>query len=220
MIYLLLLLPVAVALWAQMKVKSAYAEAAEVTARMSGAAAAREILHRTGIYEVEVQEEPGFLSDHYDSQQKVLRLSPQVFHGRSAAAVGIAAHEAAHAIQDAGRYLPLVVRSAAVPTASFGSSASLILLVLGAITGIPPLMWVGILIFVAVVFVQVVNLPVEFNASARAKAQLLELGIVNQHEMSHVRKVLDAAAMTYVAATLQAVFTLLHLILRFTGARR
>ena len=207
------------ALWAQMKIKSSYAQASQVPSRMSGAAAARKILDRMGIHDVEVKQVPGFLSDHYDPRRKVLCLSEEVFHGRSMASVGIAAHEVGHAIQDAHRYLPLVVRNAAVPAASFGSNASLILLVLGAII-FPPLIWVGILLFGVVVFFQLVNLPVEFDASSRAKDHLVEWGIISQQELPHVRKVLNASAMTYVAATLQAIFTLLFYILRLSGNRR
>ena len=133
------------------------------------------------------------------------------------AAVGIAAHEAGHAIQDAKHYMPLVVRNAAVPAAGFGSSASFIMLIAGAFFRFPPLIWFGIGLFACVVFFQVVNLPVEFNASARAKAELVSLGIVDQQGMVYVNRVLNAAAMTYVAATLQAILTLLYYVMRFAG---
>ena len=135
------------------------------------------------------------------------------------AAVGIAAHEAGHAIQDARAYVPLVVRNAAVPVAGFGSNLGILLIILGAIFS-QWLVWVGIGLFAGVVFFQVVNLPVEFNASSRAKAQLLQLGIVGPNEMVYVDRVLGAAALTYVAATLQAILTLLYLVLRFTGGSR
>jgi len=209
--YLLFLAPaMLLAFWAQMKVKSSYASAAKIPARMSGAAAAREILHRAGLYDIDIEQVPGVLSDHYDPRHKVLRLSKDVYHGQSLASVGIAAHEVGHAIQDARNYMPLVVRNAAVPAANFGSSFSMILLMIGAILGFPTLIWIGVLFFGAVVFFQIVNLPVEFDASARAKDQLVELGIINDHELPHVRKVLSAAAMTYVAATLQSVMTLAY----------
>ena len=221
LMYLLFLAPaLLLAGWAQMKVKSSYARAAEIPARMSGAAAAREILHRSGLYDIDIEQVPGVLSDHYDPRHKVLRLSQDVYHGQSLAAVGIAAHEVGHAIQDARNYVPLVVRNAAVPAASFGSNASFILLMIGGMFHLLPLVWVGIILFGVVVFFQIVNLPVEFDASARAKAQLVELGIINDQELPQVRKVLSAAAMTYVAATLQSILTLAYYAMIFLGRRR
>jgi len=218
--YFLFIAPaVLLGLWAQMRVKSTYAEARRQAAPLSGAAAARHILNSSGLQDVGVEQVGGFLSDHYDPRAKVLRLSPEVYQSRSLAAVGIAAHEAGHAIQDAKDYGPLVIRNAAVPAANFGSSAGIILLILGAVMNFLPLLLLGIGLFGVVVFFQVVNLPVEFNASSRAKAQLVELGIVDRQELKHVDKVLDAAAWTYVAATLQAVLTLLYYIMIFTGRR-
>ncbi|MBU4398034.1 MAG: zinc metallopeptidase, partial [Planctomycetes bacterium] len=154
----------------------------------------------------------------YDPRAKVLRLSPEVYQNRTLASVGIAAHEAGHAIQHAHGYAPLVVRNAAVPLAGFGSNAGFILLIIGAIMNLPPLILLGIGLFAVVVVFQVVNLPVEFNASSRAKAQLVGLGIVNDQELTYVNKVLNAAALTYVAATLQAILTLLYYVTRF-GSR-
>ena len=208
------------AAWAQMKVKSSFAAASRQPARMSGAAAARQMLNKMGLHDIQIKQVPGFLSDHYDPRRKVLRLSQEVYHGQSMAAVGIAAHEAGHAIQDAQRYLPLVVRNLAVPAASFGSNGSFILLLLGVIFQFSPLVFLGIALFGCVVFFQLVNLPVEFDASTRAKYELVETGIVTQHELPHVNKVLHAAAMTYVAATLQAVLTLIYLISSYTSNRR
>jgi Zn-dependent membrane protease YugP len=208
-------------LWAQMRIRSAYAQAQRMAAPLSGAAAARHILDSAGLHDVEIEQVPGHLSDHYDPRHKVLRLSPEVYQSRSLAAVGIAAHESGHAMQDARAYAPLVVRNAAVPVAGFGSNAGIILVILGAILHMNPfLIWLGIGLFSAVVFFQLVNLPVEFNASSRAKAQLVALGIVPQQEMTYVNKVLNAAALTYVAATLQALLTLLYLLARFTGGSR
>ena len=206
-------------LWAQYRVKSTYNSAARVPASLSGAAAARHILNSAGLYDVDIEQVPGHLSDHYDPRSRVLRLSPDVYHGASQASVGIAAHEAGHAIQHARNYAPLVIRNAAVPAANFGSNASFIMLMLGMFLQMPFLILLGIAVFGAFVFFQVVNLPVEFDASARAKAQLVDLGIVPRQEMTYVNKVLNAAALTYVAATLQAVLTLLYYILRFTGSR-
>jgi Zn-dependent membrane protease YugP len=207
------------AFWAQMRVKSAFAGAAQVPVRMTGAQAAQQMLSEAGIQNVGIEQVGGKLSDHYDPRHKVLRLSNQVYSGRSAAAVGIACHEAGHAIQDARHYVPLVVRNAAVPAAGFGSSASLILLVIGSIMQFPALILLGIALFACVVFFQIVNLPVEFNASSRAKTELMAMGICGQQEMVHVNKVLNAAALTYVAATLQAVLTLLFYISRFSNQR-
>jgi Zn-dependent membrane protease YugP len=208
-------------LWAQMRIRSTYAAAQRIAAPLSGAAAARHILDSAGLRQVDIEQVPGHLSDHYDPRHKVLRLSPEVYQSRSLAAVGIAAHEAGHAIQDAHAYAPLVVRNAAVPAAGFGSNAGILLVILGAILGMNSLLiWLGIGLFSCVVVFQLVNLPVEFNASARAKAQLVGLGVVNQQELGYVSKVLNAAALTYVAATLQAILTLLYLIVRFTGGSR
>ena len=197
-------------LLAQIWVKSAYATAQRQPAPLTGAAAARHILDSAGLNNVDIEAVPGRLSDHYDPRSKVLRLSHEVYQSRSMAAVGIAAHEAGHAIQDARNYAPLVIRNAAVPAAGFGSSAGMLMLFGGLLLGIQSLLLVGIALFSCVVFFQIINLPVEFNASSRAKAQLGELGIVGHNEMGYVNKVLNAAALTYVAATLQAILTLLY----------
>jgi uncharacterized protein len=216
--YLLWVAPaLLLALWAQMKVRSTYAAAQKEPAPLSGAAAARHILDSAGLHQVNVEEVPGFLSDHYDPGHKVLRLSTENFRGRSLAAVGIAAHEAGHAIQDAHAYAPLVVRNAAVPVANFGGGASMFLLFFGLIMHLPFLFWAGILAFSAVVVFQLVNLPVEFDASARAKRELVGLGIVPQEQMPHVNRVLNAAGWTYVAGTLQSVLTLLYYVTIFSG---
>ena len=207
------------AFWAQMRVKSAYHAAQQVPAPLSGAAAARHILDSAGLRDVQIEQIPGQLTDHYDPRGKVLRLSTDVYQGRNLAAVGIAAHESGHALQDAHQYAPLVVRNIAVPAANFGSNAAFILFFIGMMTTLQPLMLAGIVLFGAVVFFQVVNLPVEFNASTRAKQQLVSLGIINDQQLVQVRKVLDAAALTYVAATLQAVLTLLYLLSRYSSQR-
>jgi uncharacterized protein len=208
-------------LWAQMRIKITYAAAQQMPSPLSGAAAARHILNSAGLDGVGIEEIGGVLSDHYDPRDKVLRLSSDIYQGRNLAAVGIAAHESGHAIQDAHSYAPLVIRNAAVPMASFGSNAAIMLLILGAVLHMNMvLIWLGIGLFSTFVFFQVVNLPVEFDASARAKAQLVQLGIINENELVYVRKVLSAAALTYVAATLQAIMTLLYYIMRFTGDSR
>lgn len=209
------------ALWAQARVKSTYHAASQVAAPLSGAAAARHILDSAGLRDVDIEQVPGQLSDHYDPRHRVLRLSQGVYGQRTLAAVGIAAHEAGHAIQDAQQYVPLVIRNAAVPAASFGSRTAFLFLILGLVfTSLKPLVFVGIGLFGLVVFFQVINLPVEFNASSRAKTVLVSLGIVDAQGMVYVNKVLNAAALTYVAATLQSVLTLLYLLLRFAGGSR
>jgi hypothetical protein len=208
------------ALIAQWMVSSAYARGRNMPARMSGFMAARHILDSAGLGGVAVEAIPGHLSDHYDPRDKVLRLSTDVYHGRSLAAVGIAAHEAGHAIQDAVGYLPLAIRNFAVPAASFGASAGMLMLAFGLILQWKVLLLLGIVVFSGVVFFQLVNLPVEFNASSRAKQLLVELGLVDAHEMGPVKSVLNAAALTYVAGTLQAVLTLLYYIMRYSAGER
>lgn len=220
-VYFLFLAPAfLLAMWAQMRVRSAYAAAQQIPAPMTGAEAARRVLDSGGLYNVEIEPVPGELSDHYDPRDKVLRLSSGVYGSRSMAAVGIAAHEAGHALQDSRHYAPLVVRNLAVPAANFGSGFSFTLLFLGLIMHAPAIVWAGILLFGCVVFFQLVNLPVEFDASSRAKDELMSLGIINADGLVHVRSVLNAAAWTYVAATLQSVLTLLYYIMRFTNNER
>ncbi|REJ65378.1 MAG: zinc metallopeptidase [Planctomycetota bacterium] len=201
-------------MWAQFRIKSTYAEAQKMPAPLSGAAAAKHIVESAGIHGMRIEQVPGHLSDHYDPREKVLRLSPEVYSSRSLAAVGIAAHEAGHAIQDARNYAPLTIRNAVVPAAGIGSNIGMLLFIVGLVASLKSLIWVGIALFSAVVFFQLVNLPVEFNASTRAKAQLVSLGIVPEPQMVYVNRVLNAAALTYVAATLQAVLTLLYLVMR------
>lgn len=211
--YLLFILPgLLLALWAHFRVRSTYAQAQQIGTRISGASAARQILDSAGLSQVAIEQVPGHLSDHYDPRDKVLRLSPDVYSSNSLAAVGIAAHEAGHALQDARNYAPLVIRNAVVPIAGFGSGAGVWMCILGAMFHWQPLLLAGIVVFSGVVFFQLVNLPVEFNASARAKLQLVELGIVPHNEMFYVNKVLNAAALTYVAGTLQSVMILLYYI--------
>jgi uncharacterized protein len=218
--YLLTIPPLLLGLWAQMKIRSSYAQADRMPAPLSGAAAARHILDSAGLQGVEIEEIPGELSDHYDSRAKVLRLSSAVYRNRTLAAVGIAAHESGHALQDALAYVPLGIRNAAVPMANIGSGLGIGLFFLGMIfSSLQFLMLVGVALFSAVVFFQVINLPVEFNASSRAKAQLVQLGIVDRDELRYVDRVLSAAALTYVAATLQAIMTLIYLVMRANERR-
>ncbi|MCL2305724.1 MAG: zinc metallopeptidase [Planctomycetaceae bacterium] len=206
---------------AQAMVSSRYASASKVPASMTGAQAARRILDSAGLHNVGIERTEGHLSDHYDPSAKVLRLSPEVYANATTASVGIAAHEAGHAIQDAVHYKPMVLRSLAVPLASFGSNAAFILFFIGLfVQALHFLAWIGIMFFSFVVVFQVVTLPVEFNASARAKQQLSALGIVSDEQAHQVKKVLGAAAMTYVAATLMALLQLLYLLSRLATQSR
>ncbi|UCG15257.1 MAG: zinc metallopeptidase [Phycisphaerales bacterium] len=228
-LYFIVLAPaMLLALWAQAKVKSAYARAGEipVSSRQTGAQAARRILDGNGLTDVEIEPSRGLLSDHYDPRHRVLRLSPDVYQGRSLASVGIAAHEAGHAIQHAAQYGPLALRNGLVPLASTGSSLAIFIFIIGSVLSAIPLgqtlMVAAIFMFAAVVIFQLVNLPIEYNASTRAMAALTESGIITVQERAPVQKVLSAAAMTYVAATLSAILTLLYLLLRsgLLGGRR
>ena len=216
--YLLFIAPgLLLAFWAQSRVKSAYAKASRVPAQLSGAAAARLMLDSAGLQTVRIEPIDGQLTDHYDPREKVLRLSEGVYGQRTMAAVGIAAHEAGHALQDAKQYAPLVIRNAAVPAANFGSGIGVGMIFLGGLIGSLQLFILGVIAFAAVVFFQLVNLPVEFDASNRAKRQLVDFGVVPASDMGHVNSVLNAAAWTYVAATLQAVMILLYYAMRLSG---
>jgi Zn-dependent membrane protease YugP len=207
-------------LWAQFRIRSAYARGMQVPASLSGAAAAQHILDSQGLDNVAIEMTEGVMSDHYDPSQKVLRLSREVYSSRTATAVGIAAHEAGHALQDAKNYAPMAIRNLAVPAAQFGSGFGMILLMLGFIMASKPLLMVGIVLFAGVVVFQVVNLPVEIDASNRAKAVLTQLGIVDADGAGAVRSVLNAAAWTYVAATLESVLTLLYYVSLVSGGSR
>jgi Zn-dependent membrane protease YugP len=229
--YLVFVAPAMIlALWAQWRVKSAYATASGLASRSgrTGADAARAIMKAAGVSGVQIEETGGVLSDHYDPRHKVLRLSHDVFQGRSLAALGIAAHEAGHAIQHAHAYAPLALRNGLVPLASVGGNLSMVLIVVGLLVAAAGLLWgqtvllAGIGLFSLTVLFQLVNLPVEFNASSRAREALLSIGLVDAHEEQEVRKVLSAAAMTYVAATVTAVLTLLYYLWRagLLGGRR
>ncbi len=223
--YLLAVAPaILLTIYAQIKVKSAFAKAHEIrpASGMSGAEAAEAILHSAGLHHVRIEPAQGFLSDHYDPRHKVLRLSPEVYQGRSLAAVGVAAHEAGHAVQDQQAYAPLTIRNLIVPMAGIGSNLSWVLLFGGFFLHIMGLVYAGIILFGAVVVFQIVNLPVEFDASSRARRLLVDCGIVAVDQDREVGRVLNAAAMTYVAAMLTAVLTLLYYLWRagLLGGRR
>lgn len=208
------------AAWAQWRVQAAYAAASREAAPLSGAAAARHILDSAGATGVEIEPIPGRLNDHYDPRAKVLRLSEDVYGGRSLAAVGIAAHEAGHALQDAEGSTMMAIRNAAVGVANLGSGLGLFVFMIGLGLALKPVAWLGILLFAGTVFFQLVNLPLEIDASNRAKAQLVSLGIVPDVEMPAVNDVLHAAAWTYVAATLQSALTVLYYASYLAGGSR
>ena len=218
-VYLIWVSPaILLAFWAQWRVQSAFAAASQLPAPLSGAAAARHILDSAGADDVQIEAVPGNLNDHYDPRAKVLRLSEGVYGARSLAAVGIAAHEAGHALQDAQGYSLMSIRNAAAGVANFGSGLGLFVFMIGLGMALKPLAWLGIVLFAGTVFFQLVNLPVEIDASNRAKAALVNLGVVSAAEMPAVNSVLNAAAWTYVAATLQSVLTLLYYASYLTGS--
>ena len=181
---------------------------------LTGAQAAAHMLRSQGIEDVSIQQVRGFLSDHYDPTKRTLRLSPDVYGSRSLSAIGVACHEAGHALQHASGYAPLALRSALVPATQFGSNASYFLLLGGMFLGIPPLIKLGVLLFGLVVLFSIVTLPVEWNATTRAKQLMLATGIVSQREQDSSGKVLNAAFLTYVASLVTALMTLLYFLLR------
>lgn len=209
-------------LFAQGKVKRTFNKYSKVASStgMTGAQAARRILDDNGLYNVSVEEVQGHLSDHYDPRTKTVRLSTSNYHGHSLAGVAVAAHEVGHAIQDQESYSFLRVRHALVPVANLGSNASWILIMIGIIASIPNLLLLGIIFMAAAVVFQLVTLPVEFNASSRAMNQVVSLGIIRNDEERDAKKVLNAAALTYVAAALVAVLELVRLVLMYTGMSR
>jgi Zn-dependent membrane protease YugP len=221
--YLLIVAPAMVlAFVAQAMTKGRFAKYAEVPSQrgLSGAETARYILDRNGLRDVPVEVATGFLSDHYDPASRTVRLSPEVFHGRSVSSVAVAAHEVGHAIQHKEKYGPLALRAFTVPLASFGSNFAFILFAIGLAMQMFSLAWAGVFLFGGVVFFQLVTLPVEFDASARAKRILLEDRLVTQAESGGISKVLNAAALTYVAAALTSILTLLYFVLRLTSGQR
>lgn len=212
----ILLIPVVIfAFYAQMKVKSTYAKYLRVPAQrgLTGAEAARRLLDAAGLSAVGIQTTPGQLSDHYDPRKRALFLSEDNYSGRSVAALGVACHEAGHAIQHAQAFGPLAVRQAIWPVASFGSNLAWPLFFIGLLFSIPMLMNVGILVFLVAAFFAIVTLPVEFDASSRAIKLLAQHGIVTREEQGHARAVLNAAALTYVAAALMAIMTLVRMLI-------
>lgn len=214
---LIILIP----LYAQMKVKGAYKKYSQIpsSSGLTGAQVARRILDQNGLYDVRVEETPGMLSDHYDPRSKTVRLSTNNYYGNSIAGAAVAAHEVGHAIQDKESYAFLRFRHALVPVANIGSNFSWVLIIAGIIFTIPSLMLFGIIFMAAAVLFQLVTLPVEFNASSRAMNQIVAVGVIRNDEERETRKVLNAAALTYVAAAAVAVLELLRLVLMYTGMR-
>lgn len=209
-------------LYAQFRLTATYNKFVQVGVQsgLSGFEAAREILDQSGLSSVGVHEVPGHLTDHYDPRKRALFLSSENFHGRSVAAVGVAAHEAGHALQHQAAYAPLHIRMAMVPITSFASNAVMWLAVLGIILQASKLIWIAVAAFAIVTLFQLITLPVEFDASRRAKAQLLRLGLIHGREEGAVSRVLNAAALTYVAAMVQAVLTLFYWVSVARGSER
>ena len=218
----LVLIGVLLSLWAQNRVNSTFARYSRVRSfsGMTGAEAARRLLNAQGIYDVTVQPVSGKLTDHYDPRTKVVKLSDSVYNSTSVAAVGVAAHECGHAIQHQKGYGPLVLRSTLVPAANIGSSLSWPIFVAGLIFSMRPLLMLGILMFGLAVIFQLVTLPVEFNASSRAIRILEGNGMLGESEITGAKKVLRAAAMTYVASLASSILQLLRLVILAGGNRR
>ncbi len=218
--YLLFALPgLLLAMYAQNRVKSNFNKYSKVQTgrRVTGAQVARYLLDSQGLDNVRVEQVQGFLSDHYDPRGKVLRLSPGVYGSTSVAAAGIAAHEMGHALQDAQRYKPLVLRSVMVPSVQVGGFLGPLVFMAGLFIS-PSLAWLGVILFGATVVFSLVTLPVEFDASNRAKKLLVNQGILSSSELDGVNNVLNAAALTYVAGALQALSTLLYYVFILMGS--
>jgi Zn-dependent membrane protease YugP len=215
---IIILIPI----WAQLKVKGTFAKYSRVASSTyrTGAEVAREVLNANGLYHVGIELGNGFLSDHYDPRTKTVRLSPEIYHGQSIAAAAVASHECGHAIQDAEGYAFLRFRHALVPVANIGSNFSWILIMIGIFAHLSGMLLLGIIFMAAAVVFQVITLPVEFNASNRAMNQVVSLGLIRNNEERETRKVLNAAALTYVAAAAVAVLELVRLVLIFTGMNR
>ena len=215
--YILVLIGVVLRLLASAKVKSTFARYSNVRSYsgMTGRDAAEKILHRNGIYDVQIIHISGNLTDHYNPTNKTLALSDPVYHSTSVAAIGVAAHECGHAIQHNVGYIPIKIRSAIVPVVNLGSKLSWPIIILGVILGSFNMLNIGILLFALTLVFQIVTLPVEFNASSRALKILDKSGMLYKDEVRGARKVLTAAAMTYITATVSTLLQLLRLILLF-----
>jgi Zn-dependent membrane protease YugP len=213
---------IVIAMWAQFNVKSTFGKYSKMLSNrgITGAQVARQILDRNGLNNVSVQQINGKLNDYYDPQKNEIRLSTDVFNSSSVAAIGVAAHETGHAIQHSVGYSPLKLRNAIIPISKFGSNTAMIVIIGGLIFSWQPLLLAGIILFSTVLLFQLVTLPVEFNASARALTTLDESGILFGDELKGARKVLTAAALTYVAAMLASIMTLLYYLSLLSGMRK
>ena len=219
--YVLILIGIVVSLMASAKLNSTYQRYSAVRSvcGLTGAEAAKRLLNTQGIYDVTIRRVAGNLTDHYDPRTKTVNLSDAVYGSTSLAAIGVAAHECGHAMQDAGDYAPLRMRAALVPVANIGAQLSWPLIIIGILLGGSPLISIGIILFSLAVLFQIVTLPVEYNASHRAVTLLDSTGILAGQEVGQTRKVLIAAALTYVAAAAASILQLLRLVLLF-GNRR
>ena len=223
MLYLLFIAPgLLLSIIASLYVRSTFNRYREVgTSRgRTGAQVAAELLHRAGVAGVTIEPVEGSLSDHYDPSARALRLSPDVFHGTSISAAGVAAHEAGHAIQHHAGYSLMGVRQTLVGPARLGSSLSYFIIAAGMVVNLTAVAWLGVALFAAVFLFELVTVPVEINASARARRALTDLGLVTADEARGVGKVLNAAALTYIAAMVTSLLTLLYYVLQLTGRRR
>lgn len=223
--YLVFILPaLALSMWASFRTKSAFNKYSQVPSGrgLSGAEAARIMLDREGLQNVKIERAHGFLSDHYNPLTRSLALSEGVYDSRSIAAIGVATHEAGHAVQHAHHYAPMWLRSTLVPTANIGSSIGYMVMLFGLMLQASNMVLIGAVLFSMVLLFQVVTLPVEFDASARAKRLAVEHGIITSAERPGVDRVLNAAALTYVAAAVSTLMTLLYFLLRsgLLGGRR
>jgi len=213
---MIILLPaIIISAFAQLKIKSSFSKYSKVNSAngYTGAKVARMLLDDAGLFDIPVEIVRGKLTDHYDPSKRVMRLSGEVYNGTSVASIGVAAHETGHALQDKERYAPLRIRNTIVPAVNFSSNASWLLFLIGIILSIQPLIYIGIILFSAVVVFQLITLPVEFNASSRALNILESRSILYGDEIKGAKSVLNAAAMTYLAATLMAISQLLRLLL-------
>ena len=221
--YILVIIGMAITLLASARVRTTFSKYSQVRSMsgLTGAQVAKKILYYSGITDVEVERASGQLTDHYDPRKKVVRLSDSVYGESSIAAIGVAAHECGHAIQHNEGYAPLKLRSALVPLTNFGSTLAWPLIIIGLLMGgSQQLIYAGIILFSTAVLFQLITLPVEFNASRRAILKLGDMGILSESELPHSKKVLSAAALTYVAAAAATILQLLRLIILFGGRRR
>ena len=221
--YVLVLIGAVLSLLASAKVNSTYAKYSRVRSMtgLTGAQAAQKILYQAGIHDVRIEHVRGNLTDHYDPSAKVVRLSDATYNSPSVAAIGVAAHECGHVLQHHEGYAPLKLRTTLVPVANIGSRLGIPLILIGIILGAnSTLVNIGIWVFSLAVLFQLVTLPVEFNASSRAVGMVEKYGILSGEELRHTRKVLSAAALTYVAAAAASILQLLRLVLLFGGRRR